>query len=70
MAALTTGNGFVDIVVTAITSTTALARDAEDCWHQLLEGHSGIRALDKPFIVEFESPVRIGGQLLEVSTNS
>ena len=65
MAALTTGNGFVDVVVTAITSTTALARDAEDCWHQLLEGHSGIRALDKPFIVDFESPVRIGGQLLE-----
>ena len=65
MAALTTGDGFADVVVTAITSTTALARDAEDCWHQLLEGRSGIRALDKPFIVEFESPVRIGGQLLE-----
>ena len=65
MAALTTGDGFADVVVTAITSTTALARDAEDSWHQLLEGRSGIRPLDKPFVVEFESPVRIGGQLLE-----
>ena len=65
MAALTTGDGFADVVVTAITSTTALARDAEDSWHQLLEGRSGIRPLDKPFVAEFESPVRIGAQLLE-----
>ena len=31
----------------------------------LLEGQSGIRQLDKPFVGEFKSPVRIGGQLQE-----
>jgi beta-ketoacyl ACP synthase len=64
MTPLTTGDGFADVVVTAVASTTPLAPDAEDTWQQLLEGRSGIRPLDKPF-VEFESPVRIGGQLLE-----
>jgi 3-oxoacyl-[acyl-carrier-protein] synthase II/beta-ketoacyl ACP synthase len=65
MTALSTGNGFPDVVVTAIASTTALAPDAEDTWRQLLEGQSGIRRLDKPFVEEFESPVRIGGELRE-----
>ena len=65
MSALTTGDGFDDVVVTAVASTTSLAPDAEDTWQQLLEGRSGIRVLDRPFIGEFESPVRIGGQLLE-----
>jgi beta-ketoacyl ACP synthase len=65
MATLTTGNGFVDVVVTAVASTTALAPDAEDTWQHLLEGRSGIRELDKPFVAEFDSPVRIGGELLE-----
>ncbi len=65
MAALSTGDGFPDVVVTAITSSTALAPDAEDTWQQLLEGQSGIRRLDKPFLDEFDSPVRIGGELRE-----
>jgi meromycolic acid 3-oxoacyl-[acyl-carrier protein] synthase II len=65
MVALTTGDGFADVVVTAVASTTSLAPDAEDTWQKLLEGQSGIRVLDKPFVEEFESPVRIGGQLLE-----
>jgi beta-ketoacyl ACP synthase len=65
MAALTTGDGFADVVVTTVASTTPLAPDAEDTWQELLEGRSGIRALDKWFIDEFESPVRIGGQLVE-----
>ena len=65
MAALTTGNGFDDVVVTAVASTTPLAPDAEDTWQQLLEGQSGIRVLDRPFIGDFESPVLIGGQLVE-----
>jgi beta-ketoacyl ACP synthase len=64
MAALTTGDGF-DVVVTAVASTTPLAPDAEDTWQQLLEGQSGIRVLDRPFIGSFESPVLIGGQLAE-----
>jgi beta-ketoacyl ACP synthase len=65
MAALTTGDGFADVVVTAVASTTAVASDPEETWQQLLEGRSGIRTLDKPSIGEFEWPVRIGGQLVE-----
>jgi beta-ketoacyl ACP synthase len=65
MAPLRTGTGFPDVVVTAVTSTTSIATDAEETWRQLLEGHSGIRPLDKPFVAEFDLPVRIGGQLLE-----
>jgi beta-ketoacyl ACP synthase len=65
MAAPTTGDGFVDVVVTAVASTNALAADAEDTWQRLLEGRSGIRTLDLPFVAEFGSPVRIGGPLTE-----
>jgi beta-ketoacyl ACP synthase len=65
MAVLTTGDGFDDVVVTAVASTTSLAPDAEDTWQQVLEGQSGIRPLDRPFIVDFDSPVNIGGQLRE-----
>lgn len=54
-----------DIVVTAVASTTALAPDAEDTWQLLLAGRSGIRALDKWFVEELDSPVRIGGTLTE-----
>jgi 3-oxoacyl-[acyl-carrier-protein] synthase II/beta-ketoacyl ACP synthase len=65
MAALRTGDGLPDVVVTAVASSTALAADAEDTWQRLLEGESGIRTLDKSFVEEFKSPVRIGGQLRE-----
>jgi beta-ketoacyl ACP synthase len=65
MAPLRTGDGFADVVVTAVASTTSLAPDAEKTWQLLLEGHSGIRVLDKPFVGEFKSPVRIGGALQE-----
>jgi len=63
--ALRTGDGFPDVVVTAVVSTTSLAPDAEQTWQFLLEGRSGIRELDKPFVEEFASPVRIGGPLQE-----
>ncbi|QLL07024.1 KasA/KasB family beta-ketoacyl-ACP synthase [Mycobacterium vicinigordonae] len=65
MATLRTGAGFPNVVVTAVASTTALAPDAEETWQLLLQGHSGIRELDKPFVAEFDSPVRIGGPLRE-----
>ena len=65
MTRLRTGEGLADVVVTAVASTTALAADAEETWHQLLEGASGIRPLDKWFVDEYESPVRIGGALRE-----
>lgn len=65
MAALKAGDTFPDVVVTAVVSTTSLAADAEDTWQQLQQGRSGIRTLDKWFIDEFDSPVRIGGAILE-----
>ena len=48
MAALSTGNGLPDVVVTAVASTSPLATDAEDTWQGLLEGRSGIGSLPKP----------------------
>ncbi|AGB21175.1 3-oxoacyl-(acyl-carrier-protein) synthase [Mycobacterium sp. JS623] len=65
MASLRTGDGFPDVVVTAVASTTSLAPDAEKTWQALLEGQSGVRELDKPFITDFDSPVRIGAPLQE-----
>jgi beta-ketoacyl ACP synthase len=65
MAPLTTGNGLPNVVVTGVAMTTALATDAENTWKKLLDGQSGIRALDDPFITEYDLPVRIGGHLLE-----
>lgn len=65
MAPLTTGNGLPDVVVTGIAMTTALAVDAENTWKKLLDGQSGIRTLDDPFVKEYDLPVRIGGHLLE-----
>ena len=62
---LSTGDGLPEVVVTALASSTALAPDAEDTWARLLAGESGIRLLDKPFVSEFDSPVRIGGELRE-----
>jgi len=63
MAPLRTGDGFANVVVTAVASTTSVAPDAENTWQLLLEGRSGIRELDRPFVSEFKSPVRIGGPL-------
>ena len=62
---LSTGNGFPDVVVTGIAMTTALATDAENTWKLLLDGQSGIRTLEDPFVEEYDLPVRIGGHLLE-----
>jgi beta-ketoacyl ACP synthase len=45
--------------------TTALATDADNTWKLLLDGQSGIRTLEDPFVEEFNLPVRIGGHLLE-----
>ncbi|MDY6869055.1 MAG: 3-oxoacyl-ACP synthase KasB [Actinomycetota bacterium] len=65
MARLATGNGFPNVVVTGVAMTTALATDAETTWRRLLDGQSGIRTLDDPFVEQFDLPVRIGGHLLE-----
>jgi beta-ketoacyl ACP synthase len=65
MGSPTTGNGLPDVVVTGFTMTTSVATDAESTWKALLDGQSGIRRLEDPFIEQFELPVRIGGHLLE-----
>jgi beta-ketoacyl ACP synthase len=65
MSRLSTGNGFPNVVVTAVAMTTALATDAESTWKKLLDGQSGIRKLDDGFVEEYDLPVRIGGHLLE-----
>lgn len=63
--ALNTGVRFHDVVVTGFASTTAVAADAEQTWAALLDGVSGIAALDYPFVEQFGLPVRIGGPLRE-----
>lgn len=65
MTGLATGNGLPNVVVTGVAMTTALATDAITTWRRLLDGHSGIRKLDDPFVEEYDLPVRIGGHLLE-----
>jgi len=62
---LSTGNGFPNVVVTGVAMTTALATDAEGTWQKLLDGQSGIRKLEDPFVEHYNLPVRIGGHLLE-----
>jgi 3-oxoacyl-[acyl-carrier-protein] synthase II/beta-ketoacyl ACP synthase len=65
MAPFRTGGDFPNVVVTAVAATTSLAPDAEQTWQLLLDGRSGIRELEYPFLAEFESPVHIGGALQE-----
>jgi beta-ketoacyl ACP synthase len=65
MAGLATGNGFPNVVVTGIAMTTSVATSAEGTWKALLEGRSGIRKLEDPFVEQYDLPVRIGGHLLE-----
>ncbi|HZQ30215.1 MAG TPA: 3-oxoacyl-ACP synthase KasB [Mycobacterium sp.] len=65
MTRLSTGNGFPNVVVTAVAMTTALATDADSTWKKLLDGQSGIRKLEDPFVEQYDLPVRIGGHLLE-----
>jgi beta-ketoacyl ACP synthase len=65
MQGLSTGNGFPDVVVTGFAMTTALATDADSTWKALLDGQSGIRKLEDPFVEQYDLPVRIGGHLLE-----
>ncbi|WNG85704.1 3-oxoacyl-ACP synthase KasB [Mycobacterium sp. ITM-2016-00317] len=65
MVSPTTGNGLPDVVVTGIAMSTSVSTDAEGTWKALLDGQSGIRRLEDPFVEEFNLPVRIGGHLLE-----
>ncbi len=65
LSKLATGSGFPNVVVTGVAMTTALASDAETTFKLLLDGQSGIRTLDDPFVEAFDLPVRIGGHLVE-----
>lgn len=65
IARLSTGNGLPNVVVTGVAMTTSVAATADDTWKALLDGQSGIRLLDDPFVEQYKLPVRIGGHLLE-----
>ncbi len=65
VARLSTGNGLPNVVVTGVAMTTSLATNADDTWKALLDGQSGIRTLDDPFVEQYKLPVRIGGHLIE-----
>src|SRR5258705_3084646 len=65
MAGLAAGNGFPNVVVTGVAMTTSVATNAEGTWKALLDGRSGIRKLEDPFVEQYDLPVRIGGHLLE-----
>src|SRR5258705_2018814 len=62
---LSTGDGFPNVVVTGIAMTTSVATDADGTWKALLDGRSGIRKLEDPFVEQYSLPVRIGGHLLD-----
>src|SRR4029077_3259610 len=61
---LSTGRGFPHGVVTRIAMTTSVATDAEGTWKALLDGRSGIRKLEDPFVEQYDLPARIRGHLL------
>ena len=61
----TTGNGFPNVVVTAVEATTALGADIDSTWKALLAGESGIRVLEDEFVTKWDLPVRIGGHLVD-----
>jgi len=65
VARLSTGNGLPNVVITGVAMTTSVATSADDTWKALLDGQSGIRTLDDPFVEQYQLPVRIGGHLLE-----
>ncbi|MFY2788412.1 KasA/KasB family beta-ketoacyl-ACP synthase [Rhodococcus sp. KRD162] len=59
-----TANGrFPSVVVTSLAATTSLAGDVDATWKGLLNGDSGIHALEDDFVTEYGLPVRIGGHL-------
>ncbi|WNG80123.1 3-oxoacyl-ACP synthase KasA [Mycobacterium sp. ITM-2016-00316] len=61
----TANGGFPNVVVTAVTATTALAPDIESTWKGLLAGESGIRVLEDDFVGKWDLSVKIGGHLAE-----
>ncbi|WP_040748353.1 KasA/KasB family beta-ketoacyl-ACP synthase [Nocardia transvalensis] len=52
-----------NVVVTGMAATTCLAPDLDTTWAGLLDGASGIAALDDDFVTDYDLPVRIGGKL-------
>lgn len=60
-----TGNGYPNVVVTAVEATTALGPDIDSTWKALLAGESGIRVLEDEFVTKWDLPVRIGGHLVD-----
>lgn len=58
------------VVVTGIGTTNPLGGDVPATWEELLAGRCAVRALEEPWAVEHELPVRIGAPLaVEPSTS-
>src|ERR1700730_14826309 len=62
---LSTGAGFPNVFVPGTAMATSVATEAYGTWKALLDGRSGIRKLEDPFVEQYDLPVRIGGHLLE-----
>ena len=60
----TANGGYRNVVVTSMALTTSIAGDVDGTWKGLLNGDTGIHALDDAYLNEFDLPVRIGGKLV------
>ena len=60
----TANGGYRNVVVTSMALTTSIAGDVDGTWKGLLNGDTGIHALDDEYLNEFDLPVRIGGKLV------
>ncbi len=52
-----------DVVVTGIGATTPLGGTAPETWQAMLDGTSGVKALDAPWVDKYGLPVRISAPL-------
>jgi 3-oxoacyl-[acyl-carrier-protein] synthase II len=57
-----------DVVITGLGATTPLGGDVASTWDGLLDGRSGIRAIEAEWVDKFDLPVRIGAALAEEPT--
>lgn len=58
----------IDVVITGLGATTPLGADIASTWDGLLNGESGVRALETDWVESFDLPVKIGAPLAEEPT--
>src|SRR6476646_8334765 len=52
-----------DVVVTGIGATTPIGGTAPETWQAMLDGISGVKTLDDPWVDKYDLPVRINAPL-------